>query len=348
MNMKKAYLSLILAFLLFALPLTFNRVEAQGQTTMNVVPNKVLDISVGGTFTVNITAADVVDLFSWQGKIFFDPSVLNCTKAEYPTSGGLFTGHTTVPVSPIIDNAGGSVLHGCSLSGDDKVSGTGTLFLITFKVLAIGQSDINFSRPYGGDTFLWDFNLNEIPATLHDGFFANVPTPKRDVAVTALSLSTKFPKQNDTVTISVTVLNNGTEIETFDVSVSYDTTLIDTQTVNSLGAGNTANLNFEWNTTGVAPASYTIKAEASAVPNEDTLANNVKTTPVTVLSGAALETDLDGSGMVDIRDVAEAARAFGTSEGDLRWDPKADINQDGVINLKDLFTICHDFGKMSG
>jgi hypothetical protein len=120
--------------------------------------------------------------------------------------------------------------------------------------------------------------------------------------------------------------------------------LIDTQTVNSLTAGNTADLNFEWNTTGVAPASYTIKAEASAVPNEDTLANNLKTTPVTVLSGVGRLTDLDKNGKVDIRDVAEAAIAYGTSEGQPRWDPKADLNLDGIIDMKDIEMIVQDFG----
>ncbi len=344
--MKRIHVSLILVCLLLSFPTILNGVKAVNGTTLYVDPAMVQDVAVGETFKINLSVADVVALYTWQIKLWFDPSVLNCTEAAYPTAGGIFDGKPIVPVSPEIDNIEGYVLFGASLVGFDSASGSGILCEITFEVSAIGESTIEFSE-YGGNTFLLDDNLDTIPATVLDGYFANIPIPSHDVAVTQLSLSDDRPAQNETVTITVRVLNNGTVAETFNVSTFYSGILIEMQNVASLGSGEERTLNFDWNTTGVPLGAHTIRAEADVVPGETNTANNVRTTTAIVLSPTAISTDINGDGIVDMKDIGEACRAYGADMDHPRWDPAIDINGDGIINLIDIALICHDFGTES-
>jgi len=55
--------------------------------------------------------------------------------------------------------------------------------------------------------------------------------------------------------------------------------------------------------------------------------------------------DLNGDGKVDIKDIAQAALAFGSYPSHPRWNPSADINQDGRVYIKDLAIIAKNFGK---
>ncbi len=343
--MRRSYCSLVLIFLMLSFPTLFLQASAVDGTTIFVDPASVHDVSVGNSFTVDLSVADVADLFTWQIKLLYDPTVLNCTSADYPATGYIFEGHAVIPVVPTIDNTVGFVTFGASLVGADIASGSGIMCQITFEVMAVGESSLAYSTPYGGDTFLLDGTLSEIPATVQHGYFTNVPTPTHDIIVTELTLSDNRPREGDVVSIGVTVLNNGTLTETFDVEVSYDTVLIGTQTVSLLDAGNTDSLVFTWNTTGVPLGSHTIKAEALPVEGEMNLLNNVLTKPVTVISATALNTDINGDGIVNMVDIGLAAVAFGTKPGDERWNPNADVDGDGEITIIDIATIARDFGK---
>jgi acyl-homoserine lactone acylase PvdQ len=48
---------------------------------------------------------------------------------------------------------------------------------------------------------------------------------------------------------------------------------------------------------------------------------------------------------VDIKDFVIAAIGFGSHTGDRRYNPFADVNRDGVINIIDLVAIAKNFGK---
>jgi ABC-type transport system substrate-binding protein len=50
-------------------------------------------------------------------------------------------------------------------------------------------------------------------------------------------------------------------------------------------------------------------------------------------------------GIVDFRDIGEAARAFGAAVGTSRWNTIADINEDAFIDFRDINPIARDFGK---
>lgn len=346
--MKKTYYSLILSIMLLAFPTMINTGHAQ-TTRIFMDPSDVQNITVGNTFKINLNVSDVQNLFAWQTTVQFDPTILACQKSEYPASGYIFAGKNQVPVTPNIDNTTGKVTSAASLLGMDSAAGSGILNVLTFQVLVVGSTAINFSSPYGEDTALLDGDLNVIPATVTNGHFTNAPLPpqeRHDVAVTSLSFSNSNPKQGENITISVDVLNNGTFAETFNLQVSYDTgNVIGTQAVTSLAASQSQTLAFTWNTSVASIGTHTITANVTNVPVDADLTNNAQSKTLKVVSSTGPNTDLNGDGKVDIKDVYVVGIAFGTEPGDKRWDPIADVNGDGVVNIMDAAIVTKDFGK---
>jgi hypothetical protein len=56
--------------------------------------------------------------------------------------------------------------------------------------------------------------------------------------------------------------------------------------------------------------------------------------------------DITYDGKVDMRDVGQAARAFGTYPGHERWEKEADINFDNVVDMRDIGAIARKFGTV--
>ena len=68
----------------------------------------------------------------------------------------------------------------------------------------------------------------------------------------------------------------------------------------------------------------------------------------TVVGAPSKPTDLDGSGKVDIIDVAIVGMAFGTRSEDSNYNATADLAEPyGEINITDIATVAQDFGKNS-
>jgi branched-chain amino acid transport system substrate-binding protein len=59
-----------------------------------------------------------------------------------------------------------------------------------------------------------------------------------------------------------------------------------------------------------------------------------------------LQTDLTYDGKVDIKDIALAAKSFGSYPGHPKWDKEADINYDSKVDIKDIARIAKDFGEV--
>jgi hypothetical protein len=65
-------------------------------------------------------------------------------------------------------------------------------------------------------------------------------------------------------------------------------------------------------------------------------------------SNTALRGDVNGDGKVDTEDVARAEKAFGSHAGpppDPNWNPGADIDQNGRIDVLDIALVCQNFGQ---
>lgn len=95
-----------------------------------------------------------------------------------------------------------------------------------------------------------------------------------DLTVTNATASSTNIVSGEVVTITVTVRNQGTATETFNLTIFYDQTVIETRTVSELAPGDHQVLEFSWNTTGLGDSIYQIRAEASRVSSEFDTSNN--------------------------------------------------------------------------
>jgi len=106
----------------------------------------------------------------------------------------------------------------------------------------------------------------------------------RDVAAISQTPTSTVVCQGDTVTIYVTVKNLGNVSETFNVTCYYDSNQIGVLRVYNLEPGNQTIIPFEWDTTGVTPGTYSVRAKADSSDEiaESNETNNICTSPSTV------------------------------------------------------------------
>lgn len=122
-----------------------------------------------------------------------------------------------------------------------------------------------------------------------DGYFNNKPR-FHDVAITQVTTKRHETQDNityavtvtkvnvgESVNITVTVMNNGTEPENFTVTAYYNGTTIKAETLTDFQAGTSRILALEWNTAGMAAGNYTIWAEASGLAEDSNPDNNKST-----------------------------------------------------------------------
>ena len=312
--------------------------------------------SLGDKFNVTIWMSTTGPSYVWQVKVNFNASQIMAARVDYTGVGKseFFAGHGTIPVTPTIDNTTGFVVHGESLVGSDSVpAGSNSLFWIEFKIMAAPQNGetlsslISVEDPASGNTFILDPDLNTISGVSVGSAAYNFspPPPVRDLTVTDLSISNDHPKQGQNVTITIVVLNNGTITESFPVEIELDSSIIGTLQVDSLATGSSKTLTLEWNTTSASTGKHTINAMIEVMAGDTNPANNAMSKPITILSATGPSTDLNGDGKVDMKDVAIIASAFGTKDGDARWNAIADVSMDGIVNLFDVALVAKDFWK---
>ncbi len=182
----------------------------------------------------------------------------------------------------------------------------------------------------------------------------NYVTHVHDVAVTDVDVvvphcSSKIRSdlwvfQRLPVYVNVTVLNKGDFDENVTVTLYCNITanqIIGSQNV-TLSPGQDDIVAFVWDTTGVPYLqNYTLTAVAT-IPLDINPADNTQACgPITV----RIMGDINGDGKVDGKDIATAAKAFGTVPGDPRWNLDCDINGDGKVDGKDIVLVARNFGK---
>jgi len=194
----------------------------------------------------------------------------------------------------------------------------------------------------GGPGFPWNIAVVEAaiitsPVATHDVAVIDVTTSKTGC------LPMETVGENKSVKMDVTVENQGGFMETFNVTVYADATVIRNQTITNLPPGNTTSFTFSWDTTGFAKGNYTISAVADTVPSETDTADNTFTYGDILVT---LVGDVNGDQWVDWKDLllrlVPAYNSHGPdipSPGDPAspsWDPNCDFNDDNWVDWKDL------------
>jgi len=130
--------------------------------------------------------------FAWQIAINFNGSLLSATRTGY-TNGStsqFFSGHSTVPVSPIITTTSASI--GESLIGtDSRAPGNGSLCWIEMQIKMAPTGDATLTGAIaidGSNTFLLTNESTQIPFTKYDsvykyGFAPNIKIGKLYIVV---------------------------------------------------------------------------------------------------------------------------------------------------------------------
>jgi hypothetical protein len=180
--------------------------------------------------------------------------------------------------------------------------------------------------------------------------FALLPSDPVDVAVSGVTVFKTVVGQGYSMGINVTVENLGTQLETFNLTVYANATSFSTLTGVNLPSGDSTVILFVWNTTGYVYGNYTISAYAEPLPDDIDTANNNFTCLIPVHVGVA--GDITGpyqgepDGKVGMRDITWIIIHFNGKPGDPRWLPNCDINNDNVINMRDIQIAIVNFGKL--
>jgi trehalose utilization protein len=195
-------------------------------------------------------------------------------------------------------------------------------------------------------TFSGLFNVT-LTITDSDGFtdstWQMIYVFTRDVAIIDVTPSTNQTYVGRTITINVTVINEGEVAETFHVILYYNMTagdIIGVQEVSNLPPGGNLTLTFTWNTTGVNPRKYTITGVATPLMGETDVSDNTLSTLIHI----RMLGDINGDGAIDMKDVRGVAKCFAAYPDHIRWNPDADLNGDGHVDMKDIRLVAKNFG----
>ena len=168
-----------------------------------------------------------------------------------------------------------------------------------------------------------------------------------DIAVTLVSTAKTVIGQGYTGSVNVTLENLSNSVEAFNLTVYANSTIIHSEEINLAPTNHT--VSFKWNTTGFAYGNYTITAYAWPVTNETNTANNNFTCAIPVHVG--VPADISGSTVgaynrvCDMKDIAFLIVHFTGKPGNSKWDPNADVNDDNVINMRDIAIAVHYFNQ---
>jgi len=318
MNEAKIKSMMLASMLLLSMSILYS--STGNAVTVYLDPQMII-IGVGETLAINVTIAEVIDLCGWDFTLYYQNDILNCTGV----SEGLFLKSASQTFFNVTDFTDAyNATHGllrvvCVLLGPvPGVNGSGVLAVVTFNAIALGNTILDLTN-----TQLRDSKINALAHNTVDGYVE--VRQLLDIGIISVTPSATQVYEGDIVNIVIAIKNDGTTVaEFFNVTTYYGDAIIEKQNVSDLNPGEEITLTFTWNTTGVTPnINYTIWAEASQVPDEINIENNVfvdgtvyikKAPDVAVVSLASSHTAADVGQIVNInvtsRNYGDAPETF--------------------------------------
>jgi len=131
-------------------------------------------------------------------------------------------------------------------------------YTVNSSLLTVGDHTISGSiPPVPNEADLTDNNFVDTVEVL-----SQLQAPIDDIGIASINVSSNSVFVGETVEINVIVTNNGTESETFELSVYDNSSLIEARQVVELAPQAQETLAFIWNTSSVSPGFYQISADA--------------------------------------------------------------------------------------
>lgn len=294
--------------------------------------------SIVESLTVNISIQDVTNLGSWQVRLSYNPHIINCTEVFIPNDN-IFSGYTTT-FGYTVDNLNGSLEAFNGIWSATGVSGSGKLCSITFQPLSPGISALSFLS----GTYLRDPDNHPLPFERQDGTI--------QINDDGFNIHT-FNVQNGGVNYNITIFSNSSIA---DFQFNYTDQKIAFHASGPTGTAGSCTVLIP---TPLLNGTFAVLVSGSSVyysisvgsSNQYLFFHYQHTTadPLEIQILTTITGDLNGDRKVDMKDVATAARAFGTAPGDARWDARADITgpdgyPDGKVDMRDIALVARCFG----
>jgi hypothetical protein len=290
---------------------------------------------------INVTIAEVRNLYGYQFNLTFDPTILVCLSVQVND----VLNETYYIPNQNVDNTAGSVFVNVTYyaPGAPLNLDSATPFVtIEFRVKALGATNLTLT-----DTGLVDSTGQPITHEDYNGFFQSVIV---DMAVLAISASPATFYAGKSTNITVVVGNLGNLTENCVLDVYYNSTLLTTMNVTNIAPNANATVIILWNTTSRQWGKYGISAYVPPLPYETNIANNYLTDGIIKVW---VPGDLNQDGTVNLLDAILMGSAF-LSHGpnydypgepaSPNWNPNADLNGDNIVNILDAIILAENFG----
>ncbi len=185
----------------------------------------------GNIFYIRVYVKDIVNLWNWQIKVKFDPTVIEAAQAFVPATS-IF--NFAVKPTPVIDNTTGFVMMGASrLGGEPGVDGSDDLAWIVFEVMkgvAYGEyfsCSITFDAV---DTYLLDPDMSNIAFTPEPGTYEIFWAPPSEIPyyqVVPAEIKAGYLGQIVTFNVYVKNVAAAWEIIGFQFALRFNATLLE-------------------------------------------------------------------------------------------------------------------------
>jgi hypothetical protein len=320
-------------------PLSFTSTDGSFDNVLlaklTVEPPEIIDPTLlpPATFKINVTVADVRDLYGYQFNLTFDQNVLICLQDEVID----VLNETHYIPNQMIDNTRGFIFINVTYYSPAvplDVDAATALVTIKFRVKTIGATNLTLTH-----TGLVDSGGQPITHEVHDGFFQSLIV---DVGIADISAVPSVLYPGDSVNVSVTVTNTGNSTETFSIDVYRNSTLLATLNITSLAPDTNYTVTFIWDTSGVSFGKYRLSAQILPLPFETHISDNTLIDGIVKLK---IPGDINGDDVVDIFDALLASAAYGSKPGDPNWNPDADLNGNSIVDIFDMIILASHFGQ---
>jgi len=207
--------------------------------------------------------------------------------------------------------------------------------------VSLTASDVGFAsfERWDVDGVNQSLGVNPITLTIDAPHIATAHYLTPDIAVESVVPSKTVVGQGYSMVVNATVTDLGFSAEIFNITVYANNIPIVNQTV-ILSPGDSLTAYFTWNTSGLVYGNYTISACAWPVHNEINIANNNCTSITEVHVGVPGDVSSSTPGVYDkkcdMKDIAYLVMLFNTKPTSPNWNPNADVDNNGVVNMRDI------------